>query len=164
MLTPFLLLLFSPIIAMTINNTNTTTIPAILGRRRPVCFPPSPDVRRLLGPSCLAALELLGDEIDFDSPRTWIYNAPSLLPMRKWAQGECVIALSAKDPPVRGSVHDVFAPLEIAMLARVIMQRCVFDWSQAGGYGLVGPRQVFEVLVVDKDFFRVEKEGRVDAA
>ena len=151
----FLLFSLIPAIALPTNITNITNITP-----NPILAPPQPTCirrRSFLTPlnlaHCLAALQLVRHEPDFDSPRTWTYHPHSPWLMRRWVEGECLIGLLGEQGARVGVVEDVFAIAEIAQAAEEVVERCVVEGEKVGGRRIVGCKVIFEVVVVDKTIF-----------
>ncbi|KAL6722357.1 hypothetical protein ACLMJK_001464 [Lecanora helva] len=127
----------------------------------PTCYPPTssnPSIRHLA--DCTTALSRITESAPFnpetwDEPSyAWIYNSCAvwLVPRRQFAS-EAVI------------IEDTFYRSEVRARASSVVEVCVEGGGGRGGWGVVGGKRAWEVLVGgvgDGDGAGAEKEGKGD--
>ena len=106
----------------------------------PLRVPPYPD-------HCLAAIGIIRNEAGFDDDRHWAPPTSHSSAVREWHYITCTVALTAKT----ATETDTFKPSFIDAAATRVLDRCVMQEKRDGGTTDIGPKHVFEVVVIRSD-------------
>ena len=116
-------------------------------QRKASCYPYSPLLRPPNPDDCLAAIGLIRNESGFDDDRHWAPPYSRSNVVREWQYITCTVALTAK----AATVSDNFKPYILDVAAKKVLDRCVVQEKRDGGSTDVGPKLVFEVVVIRGD-------------
>ena len=130
----------SSTLALSINTTSHL-------QGRASCYPYSPLLRPPNPDDCLAVIGIIRNEPGFDDDRHWVAPSAPWLAVREWRYSTCTVAIVAKT----ATVTDTFKPSFIDAAATRVLDHCVMQKRCDGGTSDVGPKHVFEVVVIRGD-------------
>ena len=105
---------------------------------------------------CMGVVQdIVASAISSDHPKTYFFSGmPSARIIQRWTRASCTVAL-VTTVPTGWMVQDKFRQTEIAERGKILVDRCVAGDEQVGGIYVIGPKEFFQVVVIETDLLEM---------